>query len=163
MSLVEEGIEVQAPVKTVYNQWTQFEDFPRFMEGVEEVRQLDDQRLQWRADVGGAEREWQARIVEQDPDKRIAWTSEEGAFTSGVVTFHRLDDDRSRIMLQMEFRPEDIVEAVGDKLGFVRRRVKGDLERFKEFIEERGTETGGWRGDIEQDEVRKGDPNPKQP
>jgi uncharacterized membrane protein len=136
------------PLSTAYNQWTQFEEFPRFMEGVEEVTQLDDQRLHWKANVGGQTKEWYARITEQQPDERIAWTSEGGAFTSGVVTFHRISDDRTRVMLQMDYEPENIVEDVGDKLGFVSRRVEGDLERFKEFIEARGQETGAWRGSV---------------
>jgi len=142
-------IEVNVPLNTAYNQWTQFEEFPRFMEGVEQVTQLDDQRLHWAASVGGQRKEWYARITEQVPDERIAWTSEGGAFTAGVVTFHRLSPDTTRITLQMEYDPESIVEEVGDKLGFVSRRVEGDLGRFKEFIEARGQETGAWRGTIE--------------
>lgn len=118
------------------------------MEGVERVTQLDDTRLHWRANVAGQTKEWYARITEQVPDDRIAWTAEGGTFTAGVVTFHRLSDDRTRIMLQMEYEPENILEEVGDKLGFVNRRVEGDLERFKEFIEKRGQETGAWRGTV---------------
>ena len=148
MPTVEKSIEVNAPLDTVYNQWTQFEDFPRFMEGVEEVTQLDDQRLHWVANVAGQRKEWHARITEQVPDDRIAWTSEGGAFTAGVVTFHRISPKTTRVMLRMEYDPESIVENVVDKLGFVSRRVEGDLERFKEFIEERGVETGAWRGSI---------------
>jgi uncharacterized membrane protein len=148
MRTVEESVEVEVPVTTAYNQWTQFEHFPRFMEGVEEVRQLDDIRLHWRAKVGGVEREWDAQITEQSPDERVSWTSTSGAHNAGVVTFHRLGDDRSKVMLQLEFEPEDFVETVGDALGFVKRRAKGDLERFKHYIEARGEESGGWRGEV---------------
>jgi uncharacterized membrane protein len=149
MSIVEEGIEVNVPVSTAYNQWTQFEEFPTFMEGVEKVIQEDDERLHWVAEIGGQSREWDARITEQRPDQRIAWTSTEGATNAGVVTFHKLDDDTCRIMLQLEFEPDSALEKVGDVLGIVRRRAKGDLERFKELIESRGRESGAWRGEIE--------------
>jgi uncharacterized membrane protein len=150
MATIEKSIEVEAPVSTVYNQWTQFKEFPQFMEGVEQVTQLDDQRLHWVATVGGQKKEWYARITEQIPDERVAWTSEGGGtFTAGVVTFHRLDENQTRVMLQMEYDPEGIVEEVGDKLGFVGRRVQGDLDGFKEFIESRGVETGAWRGKVE--------------
>jgi len=151
MSTIEESIEVQVPVRTAYNQWTQFEEFPQFMEGVEEVRQLDDTHLHWKADIGGQEREWNAEITEQHPDERVAWRSTEGAQHAGVVTFHRIGDEQARVMLQLDVEPEGITEQVGDKLGFVKRRVKGDLERFKDLIESRGRETGAWRGEVEQD------------
>jgi uncharacterized membrane protein len=151
MSTIEESIEVQVPVRTAYNQWTQFEEFPRFMEGVEEVRQVDDTHLHWKADVAGQEREWDAEITEQHPDERVAWKSTGGAQHAGVVTFHRIGDEQSRVMLQLDVEPEGVTEQVGDKLGFVKRRVKGDLERFKELIESRGSETGGWRGEVQQD------------
>ena len=153
MSTIEESIDVEVPVRTAYNQWTQFEEFPRFMEGVERVDQLDDDRLHWVAEIGGRRREWEARITEQTPDQRIAWYGTGETKHAGVVTFHRLDDVKSRVMLQMEFEPTDFVERAGDALGIVRRRVKGDLRRFKEFIEGRGRETGAWRGEIEQDKV----------
>ena len=149
MATIEKSIDVNVPVRTAYNQWTQFEDFPQFMEGIEEVRQLTDDRLHWRANVGGREQEWEARITEQTPDQRIAWTAEEGAPNAGVVTFHRLEPQKTRVMLQMDYEPEGVVENVGDALGFVSRRVEGDLDRFKEFIESRGQETGAWRGEIE--------------
>lgn len=149
MSKIEESIEVDCPVSVVYNQWTQFEEFPKFMEGVEQVIQLDDERLHWKAKIAGQEREWDALIVEQRPDERIAWKSEDGSENAGVVTFHKLDRDRSKVMLQLDFNPQDMIEAAGDTLGFVRRRAAGDLERFKAFIEERGHETGAWRGEIE--------------
>jgi len=151
MSTIEESIEVQVPVRTAYNQWTQFEEFPRFMEGVEEVRQVDDTHLHWKADIAGQDREWDAEITEQHPDERVAWKSTGGAQHAGVVTFHRIGDEQSRVMLQLDVEPEGFTEQVGDKLGFVKRRVKGDLERFKELIESRGSETGGWRGEVQQD------------
>jgi uncharacterized membrane protein len=158
MANIEKSIEVTAPLRAVYNQWTQFEDFPRFMEGVESVRQLDDKRLHWRAKVAGKVKEWDAEITEQRPDERIAWTSRGGAWNAGVVTFHRLDESRTKVMLQVDYDPQGVVENVGDALGFVSSRVEGDLKRFKEFIEARGRETGGWRGEIHQGRVDKGGP-----
>ena len=149
MSDIRESIDVDVPVSTAYNQWTQFEEFPLFMEGVEEVRQLDDTRLHWKAEIAGATREWEAKILEQVPDKVVAWRSEEGVKLAGRVTFEPIEDDtRTRVSLGMEFDPEGFVEAVGDTLGIVRARVGGDLERFKKFIEERGVESGAWRGEI---------------
>jgi uncharacterized membrane protein len=148
MATIEKSKDVNAPISTVYNQWTQFEEFPNFMEGVESVTQLDDARLHWVGNVGGQQKEWYARITEQLPDERIAWTSEGGVFNAGVVTFHRIGPEETRVMLQMEYEPENFVESVGDTLGFVDRRVDGDLNRFKEFIESRGVETGAWRGSI---------------
>jgi uncharacterized membrane protein len=149
MSTIEQSIDVNVPVSTAYNQWTQFEEFPRFMEGVEAVTQLDQQRLQWRANVGGRVEEWEARITEQHPDERIAWKQTTGAPNAGVVTFHRLSDTTTRVMLQMEYEPQGVVENLGDMVGVVSRRVAGDLKRFKEFIEARGQETGAWRGEVE--------------
>jgi uncharacterized membrane protein len=148
---IEKSIDVHVPVRTAYNQWTQFEEFPRFMEGVKEVRQLDDTHLHWVAEIGGKTEEWEARITEQMPDERVAWTAESGTMNAGVVTFHKLDPETTRVMLQLEYDPEGIVETTGDKLGFVTRRVEGDLGRFKEFIEERGRETGEWRGEVKPD------------
>ncbi len=149
MATIEKSIEVRAPVRSVYNQWTQFEDFPRFMEGVESVHQQGDKHLHWEAKVGGKKQEWDAVISEQIPDKRVAWTSTSGDDNSGVVTFHFLSDDETRVTLQLTYDPDGIVETVGDKLGFMSRRVEGDLERFKEFIETRdGEATGAWRGEI---------------
>ncbi|MDQ4065867.1 MAG: SRPBCC family protein [Actinomycetota bacterium] len=153
MSQIEQSVEVNVPVRTAYNQWTQFEDFPQFMEGVKEVKQLDDVTLHWRAEIAGQEREWDAKISEQTPDQRIAWHDIGGATNAGVVTFHRIDDNTTKVMLQLEFEPEGVVETAGDALGVVRARVKGDLERFKEFIESRGQETGAWRGEVEQEKV----------
>jgi uncharacterized membrane protein len=148
MSTIEKSIELNVPVRTAYNQWTQFEEFPRFMEGVKEVTQLDDTRLHWKAAIAGQDKEWDAEITEQTPDQRIAWTSRGGAINGGVVTFHRLSDARSKVMLQLEYAPQGVVESVGDALGVVSSRVQGDLERFKEFIEKRGRETGAWRGQV---------------
>jgi uncharacterized membrane protein len=148
MSIIEKSIELDVPARTAYNQWTQFEEFPRFMEGVREVKQLNDKRLHWRADIGGKEKEWDAEITEQSPDERIAWRSRMGTMNGGVVTFHRLSDSRSKVMLQMEYDPKGFVENVGDAVGVVSARVQGDLKRFKEFIERRGQETGAWRGEI---------------
>ncbi|WP_406010695.1 SRPBCC family protein [Streptomyces sp. NBC_00637] len=147
MSQVEESIEVGVPVHTAYDQWTQFETFPAFMSGVDRVEQRTDTLTHWVTSVNGVHREFDAEITEQIPDERVAWTTVSGeARQAGVVTFHRLDDSHTKVMLQMEFQPEGVAETVGDKLGFVKRQTKGDLERFKEFIEERGLETGGWRG-----------------
>jgi uncharacterized membrane protein len=148
MATIEQSIDVRAPLRAVYNQWTQFEEFPQFMEGVKEVRQLDDRRLHWRAVVGGKEVEWDAEITEQRPDERIAWTSRAGAWNAGVVTFHRIDDARTRVMLQVDYDPQGVVENVADALGVVQARIKGDLERFETFIERRGRETDAWRGEI---------------
>ncbi|TCS34673.1 polyketide cyclase/dehydrase/lipid transport protein [Paucimonas lemoignei] len=150
METVEKSCEVNVPVNTAYNQWTQFEDFPKFMEGVKEVRQLDDTHLHWHAEIAGKDKEWDAQITEQIPDKRIAWRSTSGAPNGGVVTFHRIDDNTTRIMLQMDYEPEGVVENVGNAMGVFTRRVEGDLERFKEFIESRGQETGAWRGQVNQ-------------
>src|ERR687894_107332 len=148
MASVEQTIEVNLPVRTVYNQWTQFEEFPRFMQGVEEVRQLDDTHLHWVAEFGGARHEWDAEITEQKPDERVAWRNTDGKDNAGVVTFHRIDDARTRVMVQMDFVPEGLKEKLGDVLGAPDRRVRGDLQRFKELIESRGAETGGWRGEV---------------
>ncbi len=143
---VEQTIEVQVPIGTAYNQWTQFEEFPRFMEGVEEVRQLDDRRLHWVAEFGGERHEWDAEIVEQRPDERVAWRNVDGKENAGVVTFHKIDGGTTRISVQMDFVPEGLKEKLGDVVGAPDRRVKADLERFKQFIESREQETGGWRG-----------------
>ena len=150
MSQITEAIDVAVPVRTAYDQWTQFETFPKFMEGVKSVRQLDDKTLQWTAEIGGQEKTWQAKITEQRPDVRIACRATEGAQNAGVVTFHRLAEGESRVTLQLDVEPEGPVETIGTALGSVQRRVKGDMERFKEFIESRGTETGAWRGEINQ-------------
>ena len=150
MSSIETSIDVNVPVRTAYNQWTQFEEFPRFMEGVREVKQLDDRRLVWRAEIAGKEKSWEAEISEQIPDARIAWHSTSGARNAGVVTFHHLTPEKTRVMLQMEYDPEGFVENVGDALGAAKLRITGDLERFKQFIESQGGETGAWRGEVRQ-------------
>jgi uncharacterized membrane protein len=147
---VEKSIDVDVPVHTAYDQWTQFETFPEFMDGVDEVKQISDTRLHWKATVAGKEKEWDAEVTEQLPDERVAWKAVDGAPNAGVVTFHRIDDDKTRVMLQLEAEPEGVVEEVGDKLGFFGHRVEGDLKRFKEFVEARGTATGAWRGEVEQ-------------
>ncbi len=149
MSTIEQSIDVDVPIGTAYNQWTQFEEFPKFMDGVVEVRQLSETRLLWRTEIGGVDESWEAEIDEQVPDMRIAWHSVTGAKNAGVVTFHRLSDTRTRVMLQMDYEPQGALEHVGDALGAVKLRVKGDLQRFKEFIESLGAETGGWRGTVQ--------------
>jgi uncharacterized membrane protein len=149
VSNVTESIDVDVPVRTVYDQWTQFETFPQFMDGVERIDQITDTKTHWVTKIGGVEREFDADITEQHPDERVAWKSTTGADQAGVVTFHRLSDTSTRVTVQMDYEPEGVVENVGDKLGIVKRRVTGDLERFKQFIEARGSETGGWRGDVD--------------
>ena len=148
MTEIQQHVDVNCPVRTVYDQYTQFEQFPQFMDGVEQVRQLDDRTLHWVIDIGGSRREFDAKITEQIPDKRIAWKAIDGKTQSGVVTFHRLDDTKTRVNLQMSYDPEGFTENAADALGIISSRVKGDLERFKEFIESRGAETGAWRGNI---------------
>ena len=145
---IEQSIDVQAPVDQVYNQWTQFEDFPRFMEGVERIEQRDDRHLHWVASFGGETHEWDAEITEQKPEERVAWRNVDGKDNAGVVTFHKLEDDKTRVMVQMDWAPEGLKEKVGAVLGADDRRVKSDLKRFKEFIEARGSETGAWRGEV---------------
>jgi uncharacterized membrane protein len=148
METVEKHIDIDVPVRTAYNQWTQFEEFPRFMEGVESVRQLDDTRLHWVANVGGERKEWDARITEQMPDQRIVWRSEGGEYTAGTVSFQPMASNRTRVTVQLSYEPQGVTEKLGDMLGVVSRRVEGDLERFKNFIEARGHETGSWRGTV---------------
>ena len=149
MKTIEESIDIAVPVSTAYNQWTQFESFPQFMEGVDRVEQKGDTALHWVADVGGQTREWDAEITEQHPDERIAWKAMGDEGPNGVVTFHELDDAHTKVMLQMAYEPEGAKESIGSAFGLDSRRVKSDLESFKEFIEERGGETGAWRGDVE--------------
>jgi uncharacterized membrane protein len=148
MERIEKSIEVEVPLHTAYNQWTQFEEFPKFMEGVEEVRQLDDKRLFWRAQIAGKATEWEAEIYEQIPDSRIAWRSTTGAPNAGAVSFQLIEPDRTRINLVIDYQPLGVIEKVGDALGVVSGRVEGDLQRFKKFVESRGAETGAWRGEI---------------
>lgn len=151
MPSVNRPIDVDVPVSVAYNQWTQFESFPQFMEGIKAVQQLDDQRLKWDAEFAGRRETWEAKITEQTPDSRIAWTSTSGRKNAGVVTFHHLADNKTRVMLQMDYETEDLVENIGEMLGVIERRIEGDLERFKEFIEGRGSATGAWRGEITRD------------
>lgn len=151
MATHEASVEVDRPVRTVYNQWTQFESFPRFMDGVEKITQVDEKRVHWVTRIAGVERQFDTEITEQEPDQRIAWKSTGGTTHAGVVTFHRVDDGRTRVMLQMDLEPEGLTEKIGDMAGFVQRQVKGDLDRFKSFIESQPGETGAWRGEVEQD------------
>jgi uncharacterized membrane protein len=145
---IDESIEVNAPVSAAYNQWTQFEDFPLFMEGVDHVQQKDDKRLHWVATVAGKTNEWDAKILEQHPDKRISWISEEGKKTRGTVSFEPVGESRTRITLSMSYQAEGLTETLGSAVGLDQRRVRGDLERFKELIESRGAESGAWRGEV---------------
>jgi uncharacterized membrane protein len=149
MPTVTQSIEVEVPVRTAYDQWTQFEEFPKFMSGVEEVRQLDDTHVHWVAKIGGQREEWDAEITEQLPDKRIAWQATSGKSNAGVVTFASAGDQRCTIMLRLDWDSEGLIEKLGGLLGQDDRQVEGDLERFKELVERRGTETGAWRGEIE--------------
>lgn len=148
MSTIEQSIEVDVPVTTAYNQWTQFEEFPKFMEGVERIEQVTPTRTHWKTSIAGVHREFDAEIDEQHPDERVAWHTLGKPRQAGVVTFHRISDGTTRVMLQMDFEPEGLAEQAADKLHIVESRVKGDLRRFKDFIESRGLSTGGWRGDV---------------
>jgi uncharacterized membrane protein len=148
MSTIEKSITVDVPVSTAYNQWTQFESFPEFMDGVESVRQQDDTHLHWKADVAGVSREWDAEVVDQTPDERISWRATDGTTNHGTVSFASEGGAAARVTLRLEFEPEGIVEKAADALNVVDRRAEGDLERFKTFIESRGTESGAWRGDV---------------
>jgi uncharacterized membrane protein len=149
MTSVTQSIDVNAPVSTAYNQWTQFEEFPEFMDAVKEVRQLDDRTLEWTAEIGGQEETWTAEISEQIPDERVAWHAIDGKRNAGVVTFHRIEPAKTRVTLQMEWQPEGAVETAGAAIGADDRQIKGDLERFKEFIESRGSATAAYRGEVE--------------
>jgi uncharacterized membrane protein len=148
MEHIEKSIEVEAPLSTVYNQWTQFEEFPEFMDGIEQVTQIDEKRLHWKARIAGKEREWDAEIFEQVPDQRIAWRSTSGTMNSGMVNFEPAGPDRTIVRLKINYEPEGVMESIGNAMGVVSGHVQGDLERFKTFIEARGSETGGWRGSI---------------
>ncbi|WP_344418449.1 SRPBCC family protein [Amycolatopsis minnesotensis] len=150
MSTITESVDVTVDVSTAYNQWTQFETFPEFMDGVDEIRQLDETRTHWTISVAGATREFDATITEQHPDERVAWRSDSGPTHAGVITFHRLDNATTRVTAQLDIDPEGFVENVADKTGILDRRIKGDMQRFKDFIEHReGRETGSWRGDVQ--------------
>jgi uncharacterized membrane protein len=149
MANVEKSITVNVPVHAAYNQWTQFESFPKFMDGVKAVRQKDDTHLHWQAEVAGKKEEWEAEIIEQVPDRKIAWRSTTGAPNAGIVMFQPISDNATQVKLQLEAEPRSMTEKVGDKAGMLDRQVKGDLEKFKEFIESRGGQpTGAWRGEI---------------
>ena len=146
---IEQSIDLDVPVRAAYDQWTRFEEFPRFMKGVEEIRQLDDRHLHWVAELGGTRHEWDAEITEQQPDERVAWRNTDGKDNAGVVTFHKLSDTSSRVMVQIDFVPEGIKEKVGAAINAPDRQVKGDLERFKELVEAKGgPDEGGWRGEV---------------
>ena len=153
MSKIEQSIDVNVPVRVAYDQWTQFEEFPRFMHGVESVKQEGDTKLHWVAVIGGIRKEWDAEITQQEPDQRVAWTSTTGAENAGSVDFHRLDDELTRISLTLDIEPDGVIEKVGDAVGIPERTVSGDLDRFKDFIEKRSTESGAWRGTIEQTDI----------
>jgi uncharacterized membrane protein len=148
MAEVKEAIEVNVPVSTAYNQWTQFEEFPRFMENVESVKQIDDTQLRWVAEIGGKQEEWTAEITRQDPDEVIAWRAIDGKPNSGEVRFQPLGADLTRVDVKMTWEPEGFLEAAADKVGVDTYGVKADLERFKELVESRGIETGAWRGEV---------------
>ncbi|HVD12189.1 MAG TPA: SRPBCC family protein [Gaiellaceae bacterium] len=145
---IDEAIEVEVPVATAYNQWTQFEDFPLFMEGVDHVEQLDDTRLHWVATIAGHKAEWDAKILEQHPDQQISWVSEDGKKTRGTVSFESLGPSKTLIRLSMSYKAEGPAEALGSASGLDAKRVRGDLKRFKELIESRGEESGAWRGEV---------------
>jgi uncharacterized membrane protein len=153
MNTVEKSIVVNVPVRTAYNQWTQFEEFPQFMEGIETVQQKGDSHTHWRANIAGKEVEWDADITEQTPDQRVSWRSTTGAHNAGTVSFQSQGADQTNVTLRLEYEPEGFFETVGSALGFVDSRVEGDLERFKTFIESRGQETGAWRGEIHGSQV----------
>ncbi len=149
MANVQKSITVDAPVHSVYNEWTQFESFPQFMDGVKEVRQEGDTRLHWKAQIAGKTEEWDAEITEQIPDRKIAWRSTSGAPNAGMVTFNPVSDSATEVSLQLDAQPQSVTEKVGDALGALDRQVKTDLEKFKRYIEERGgQETGAWRGEV---------------
>jgi uncharacterized membrane protein len=156
MSRIEKTIEVDAPIDAVYGQWTQFERFPEFMEGVVRVQQVDDRTLEWEAEVGGRSKTWTARITDQTPNERIAWMATDRAQNGGAVNFRVLSPGRTEVRLVIDADPEGVIEEVGDRLGFLDRRVGGDLERFREFIEARRSPTGTWQGEIHGDRVSPG-------
>ncbi len=148
-SVIHKSVDVDVDRTTAYNQWTQFEDFPEFMRNVEQVEQVDDVTLHWKGEIGGVEREWTAKITEQERDQRVAWRADGDVVHAGVVTFEPIAANRTRVNLRFEFEPDDWREKVADALNITERRVQADLERFKEFIEERGgRETGAWRGEV---------------
>jgi len=149
VTTVTESVDVAVGVSTAYNQWTQFESFPEFMSGVDRIVQTDDRHTHWSTSIGGVHREFDAEITEQHPDERVAWKSTDGTTHAGVVTFHRLDDNGTRVTVQLDWQPDGVVEKAGAVLGIDNLQIKGDLQRFKKFIEHRGGETGAWRGDVQ--------------
>jgi uncharacterized membrane protein len=154
MATIEQSVEVKVPLRTAYNQWTQFEQFPSFMEGIKQVTQHDDTHLHWTAEIGGQTHEWDAEITEQKPDEKIAWRNVGGKENAGVVTFHRIEDTTTRVMVQLDYVPEGIIEKLGDAVGAPDRRVAGDLERFKSLVESHGAESGAWRGEVKRPDER---------
>jgi uncharacterized membrane protein len=147
---VQESVDVDVPIRVAYDQWTQFESFPQFMGGVESITQIDDTHVHWVTNIDGVKREFDTEITEQHPEERVAWASTGGdTKQAGVVTFHRLDDAKTRVMIQIDWDPEGLLEKAGAALGFDDRQVKADAKKFKEFIESRGSETGAWRGDVQ--------------
>ena len=155
MAELDESIEVDVPIATAYNQWTQFEDFPEFMDHVQSVKQIDDTHVHWVAEIGGRKHEWDAEITFQEPERQITWKSTDGKTNVGFVKFERLGDERTRVRVRITWEPDGPVEAVGEKIGSDERGVRADLQRFKALVERRGEETGAWRG-----EVRGGDVTP---
>jgi len=156
MSRISEQIEVDVPVRVAYDQWTQFESFPQFMDAVERVEQIDAKTLDWTAEIAGVRKHWRAEITEQEPDSVVAWRSVAGARNDGAIRFEPLGPNRTRLVLELDVEPEGPLETAGDALGFVERQAKGDLDRFKTFIESRGVPTGAWRGTIEAGRVENG-------
>lgn len=156
MPTIEDTIEVQVPVRQAYNQWTQFEDFPKFMEGIQSVRQLDDTHVRWVAEIRGESREWTTEITEQQPDKKVAWKTTDGEIKNdGVVSFEQVGESQTRVNVQMDVEGESTAENVaGDLLGVVKRQVRGDLERFKQLIENHDEDTGAWRGEVRDGETK---------
>jgi uncharacterized membrane protein len=149
MTHISEQLEIDVPVRVAYDQWTQFESFPNFMAGVEQVKQIDDKTLEWSAEIAGRHTTWRAEILEQRPDELVRWRSIEGARNDGVVRFDKLGGNRTRVTLELDVEPDGPLETAGAALGIVERRVKGDLERFRTFITERGAPTGAWRGSVD--------------
>ncbi len=148
MASVVKSVDVEAPIAAVYNQWTQFESFPRFMSGVEQITQTDETHTHWVTSIGGVTREFDTVVTEQHPEERVAWKSTDGTTHAGVITFHRLGETSTKVTAQIDWQPEGVVEKAGSVLGFDDRQVQSDLDHFKEFIESRGHETGAWRGDV---------------
>jgi uncharacterized membrane protein len=159
MERIEKTIEVECPIRMVYNQWTQFEEFPKFMDGVKEVKQLDDTHVHWHAEVWGKDKEWDAEITEQVPDERISWKSVSGVYTAGTVRFEPIGPSRTRVRLTMAYEPEGVIENLGDAVGALSGRVQNTVKDFKEFIEERGSETGAWRGAVHDSKARTPEPS----